>query len=344
MMRKPIGPLAGFAVLALLVISGCDNRTNTGTGPKGAKPSIAFVTNGIASFWTYAQAGALAGAQEFDVDVDVRMPADGIVDQKQIVEDLLVRGVDGIAISPIDADNQKRQINEACEATRLITHDSDAPDTNRLCYVGMDNYEAGRMVGQLVKESLPDGGQVMLFIGRLGQENAKRRRQGVIDELLDRPQNPDNYDAPGEALAGDRYTIVDTRTDGFDLAKARSNAEDSITSYPDLAAMVGLFAYNPPACLKAVEEAGKIGQIQIIAFDEDEATLNAIREGACHGTVVQNPYRYGFESIRILAGLARDDRSVLPEGGFLNISARVIRQANVDEFAAELTEYMESAK
>lgn len=338
-MQKHFLQFTCLAVLTALVITGCGQKKSDND-----KPSVAFVTNGIANFWTFAQAGANAGAEEFNVNVDVRMPAGGIVDQKQIIEDLLVRGVDGIAISPIDADNQIGQINEACNATHLITHDSDAPETNRLCYVGMDNYKAGRMAGELVKEALPEGGKVMLFIGRLGQENAKRRRQGVIDELLDREYNPENYDAPGNELVGDKFTIVDTRTDGFDFTKARANAEDTITGYPDLDAMVGLFAYNPPACLKALREAGKTGEIKLIAFDEDEATLAAVRDGSCHGTVVQNPYRYGYESVKILAGLARGDKSVLPEGGFLNIPARTIRKENVDDFEAELKKYMDSAK
>ena len=54
-------------------------------------------------------------------------------------------------------------------------------------YVGMDNYRAGRMAGALVKEALPEGGNVVIFIGRLEQDNSKRRRQGTIDEILDRP-------------------------------------------------------------------------------------------------------------------------------------------------------------
>ena len=341
-MHKHLCHLMCLLMLVALVFTGCGDKG--GAKKDGDKPSVAFVTNGIANFWTYAKAGAKAGEKEFDVDVDIRMPAEGIVDQKRIIEDLLVRGVDGIAISPIDVDNQNRQINEACESTHLITHDSDAPNTNRLCYVGMDNYEAGRMVGKLVKEALPDGGEVMLFIGRLGQENAKRRRQGVIDELLDRPHNPKNYDTPGEVLTGDRYKIVDTRTDDFDFVKAKANAEDTITSYPNLGAMVGLFEYNPPACLKALEEADKIGEIKLIGFDENEATLEAIRNGNCQGTVVQNPYLYGYESVRILAGLARGDKSVLPEDGFLNIEARTITKENVDDFEAQLKGYMESAK
>ena len=60
-------------------------------------------------------------------------------------------------------------------------------------YIGMDNYKAGRMCGELVKEALPDGGNVMLFIGRLEQDNSKYRRQGVIDELLDRDRDAQYY-------------------------------------------------------------------------------------------------------------------------------------------------------
>ena len=268
--------------------------------------------------------------------VDVRMPAEGVIDQKRILEDLLARGVDGIAISPIDPDNQKDLINESARRTNLITQDSDAPETDRLCYVGMDNYQAGRLVGQLVKEALPDGGSIILFVGRLEQLNAQQRRQGVIDEVLGRPnQGGGPVDPPNQVLEGNNYTILDTRTDQFDRSKAKANAEDAIARFPQLGCMVGLFEYNPPACLLAINEAGS-KNIKLVAFDEAEQTLQGIQDGSVHGTVVQQPYLYGYESVRILAGLARGDRSVLPENGVLNIPAQVIRKNNVDAFWSDL--------
>ena len=72
--------------------------------------------------------------------------------------------------------------------------------------------------------------------------------------------------------------------------------------------MVGLFAYNPPLCLEAVKEAGKVGKIKIVAFDEDDTTLQGIVDGEIFGTVVQNPYMYGYDSVRILAALARNEK------------------------------------
>lgn len=117
------------------------------------------------------------------------MPPNGVDDQNRMVQTLLANKIDGIAISPIDPDNQAELLDEACKRTILITHDSDAPHSQRVCYIGMDNYIAGRMCGQLVKEALPDGGSLMLFVGRLGQANARLRQQGIIDELLDAQRN-----------------------------------------------------------------------------------------------------------------------------------------------------------
>lgn len=163
-------------------------------------PTVAFVTNGIASFWVIAEAGARKAAEDFKVNLEVRMPPDGVGDQKRMVEELLALGVDGIAISPIDPANQTDLLNQAAAQTILITHDSDAPDTNRRCYVGMSNYDAGRMCGELVKEAIPDGGSVMIFVGRIEQDNARLRRQGVIDEVLGRSHDPTRFDPPGQAL------------------------------------------------------------------------------------------------------------------------------------------------
>jgi ribose transport system substrate-binding protein len=329
---KPISLLGTLCLAAVLGLSfGCGKKDDSG------KPTVAYVTNGVDPFWTIAEKGARDGAAKFDLNVNVVMPPKGVADQKRMVQEQLTRGVKGIAISPIDPENQQDLLKEITDSgTLLITHDSDAPDSKRLCYIGMSNYDAGRLCGKLVKEALPEGGSVMIFVGRLGQENARLRRQGVIDEVLGRSYDPKRYDEPGKESRGDKYVILDTRTDQFDYAKAKSLAKDAITRYPDLGCMVGLFAYNPPKILEAVKDAQKLGKIKIVGFDEHEETLQGILDGHIIGTVVQNPYRYGFESMRVLAGLSRGDKSVLPPNGFLDIPARKITRENVEEFWTEL--------
>ncbi|MFP6901582.1 MAG: substrate-binding domain-containing protein, partial [Opitutales bacterium] len=186
--------------------------------PEKEKLYVAFVTNQIADFWNIAKAGCRDAEKDLDVEVEVKMPPEAtVIKQKQIVEDLVSAGIQGLAISPLDADNQTQWLNGIAAKLPLITHDSDAPASNRRVYIGMDNYKAGRMCGELVREALPDGGAVMLFIGRLEQDNSKHRRQGVIDELFgrDRPETLDklSYDPVEGVLDSGKYKILGTLTD-----------------------------------------------------------------------------------------------------------------------------------
>ena len=332
--------ILSILTLASLVLPGC-NKPAPGTGSAEGAPGAdakgkknAFVTNGVASFWTIAAAGVKAASRDLNVNAETLMPAEGISDQKRIVEDLLTRGVDGIAISPIDPTNQTDLINQASKRAKVITHDSDAPQSERLLYIGMDNYKAGRLCGEIVKEALPKGGSIMLFIGRLEQDNSKRRRQGVIDAILGRPDNSDHFDNPSEVLEGNGYKILGTLTDQFDRAKGKANAEDTLAKFPDIGCMVGLFAYNPPLILEALQQANKLGTVKLVAFDEDDATLDGIAKGTVQGTVVQDPYMYGYKSVEMLNGILAG--KPLPGEKFIDIPAKKIRKDNVNEFQAEL--------
>ncbi len=324
-----MSPLRNVLILtfAAVMLSGC-----------GESDDYAYVTNGVDPFWTIAESGANAAAEDLGVRVSVLMPAGGASEQKNMLEDLLTRGIKGVAVSPIDAANQTDFLNEVAENTLLITHDSDAPESARLAYIGMDNYDAGRACGALVKEALPEGGSVMILIGRMEQDNARRRRQGVIDELLDRSHDNTRSDPPGEEIVGENYTVLGTLTDQFDRAKAKANAEDTLSRNPDVSAMVGLFAYNPPLILEALEQAGRLGEVKVIGFDEDSRTLQGILDGHVHGTVVQNPYMYGYKSIEVLKALHEGTEGVIPEDGFINVAARQIRKDNVQEFWTDLNQ------
>ena len=178
----------------------------------------------------------------------------------------------------------------------------------------------------------------MIFVGRLEQLNARQRRQGGIDELLERPHQTlgqVKFDEVAKVFKGDKYTVLDTRTDNFVMDTAKSNAEDAITKHPKLACMVGLFAYNPPRCLQAIKEAGKVGQIKVCGFDEADELLQAIKDGNAHGTISQQPWKYGYQSVRVLKALVDGDTSVIPENKFIDVGYKIVTKENIDEFWAE---------
>ena len=294
-----------------------------GSNSTAKELKLAFVTNNSADFWTIARQGVeKADAELTDVSADFRITSDGTAaEQKRIVDDLLAQGINGIAISPVDPQNQTALINDAAAKSLVFTQDSDAPDSNRACYVGTDNVAAGKQAGELIKEVLPTGGKIMLFVGKLDARNAQERIQGIK-----------------EALTGTKVEIVDTRTDDADAVRAKSNAADAIVKYPDIKALVGLWSYNGPAILSAVKDARKTGQIKIVTFDEADETLAGIQEGFIHGTVVQQPYEFGYQAIKLMSQVLKGDKSVIPANKQIIIPTLVVNKTNVEEFTKKINE------
>jgi ribose transport system substrate-binding protein len=321
MKPKKLALILGALGIALLA-PGCGKKSDDASTPASAdkKLTLAFVTNNAAPFWTIARAGcAEAETALGNVKVDFRIPSTGgAAEQQQLLDDLLARGVNGIAVSPIDPANQTALLNRVASQTLLITHDSDAPASDRVCYIGTDNVAAGVEAAKLIKEALPQGGKIMIFVGTLDAQNAKERYEGIKKEL-----------------AGSGVTIVDVRTDETDRVRAQKNVEDTLVSHPDVACLVGLWSYNGPAIINAVRNGGKSGQVKIVCFDEEDETLAGVATGEIFGTVVQQPFEFGRQAITKMAQYLRGDTTVLA-GGKQIVPTLSVKKENVVEFQARL--------
>ena len=316
-----------LATLALaLLATGCGNKETpppsggSGGGTPGKKLKLAFVSNNASSFWTIARAGTADAVKELpNVEVDFRIPSSGgSAEQQQILDDLVAKGIDGIAVSPIDPANQTDFLNKIAGQTLLICHDSDAPASKRVCYIGTDNAAAGVEAAKLIKEALPGGGKIMLFVGTLDAQNAKERHAGIKQELQ-----------------GSKIEIIDVRTDETDRVRAQKNVEDTLVKYPDVACLVGLWSYNGPAILNAVKSSGKVGQVKIVCFDEEDEVLAGVAAGQIYGTVVQQPYEFGKQAITKMAKYVGGDKTALA-GGKQIVPTLSIKKDGVAEFSARL--------
>jgi len=310
--------LLGFAAL----IAGCGKSSQTPPSGGGAAPAhlkLAFVSNNTANFWSYARAGCEAAAKDLgNVDVDFRLPTTGsAAEQTQILNDLIARGVNGIAVSVDDPENETALLNKIASQALLITTDSDAPKSARVAYIGTDNVAAGVQAGDMVKECLPNGGKIMLFVGHIDAQNAVERAAGIK-----------------KALEGSNVQIIDIRTDDTDPARAQKNAEDTLVKYPDIGCLVGLWNYNGPAILNAVRSANKIGQVKIVCFDDEDDTLTGIANGAIYGTVVQNPFEFGRQAVTGMAKYLGGDTNAFG-GTKIFIPTREIKKDDVAAYQAD---------
>lgn len=311
---------AALTVLGLSLL-GCGKGDSGGAGGGDKPVKLAFITNNVSDFWKIASAGVKKAEQEFNVTCEVKMPPQGTAEEQQrIIEDLLAKGVHGIAISPKDSANQTAIINQAVDAgVPVVCHDSDAPQSKRVAFVGSNNFKAGQVAGGLVKELLPNGGKIMLFVGMQDVQNAQERIGGLKDAIKDT-----------------KIEVLDVRTDNTDRARAKQNVEDTITKHPDIACLVGLWSYNGPQILAAVKESGNAGKIPIVCFDEEDATLQGVMDGEIHATVVQQPYMFGYDSVRILAALAREQDAKIPADKIVDVPVTIIRKDNVKAFWDDL--------
>jgi ribose transport system substrate-binding protein len=312
-----------WACIALAYISlavACSKSgSESASGQK--KIRLAFVTNNAADFWTICRAGCEKAAQENpNIDVNFQVLGDATAaGQKRIIDDLLARGIDGFAISPVDPTNETPMLNDAAKQATIFCADSDAPSSNRTCYIGTNNVDAGKQAGGLIKEVLPNGGKIMFFVGTLDAQNARDRLDGIK-----------------QVLQGSNIQILDVRTDQGDPTRAKANVADTLVKYPDIAGLVGLYSYNGPAILSAVRDAGKNGQVKIVCFDEDDATLAGVKSGDIYATVVQQPFEFGRLSMINLAKVIGGDKSVVPDSKQIFIPTLAITKDKVDDFQANL--------
>ncbi|HEY0421886.1 MAG TPA: sugar-binding protein [Rhodopila sp.] len=280
------------------------------------KKELALVTNAAADFWTIAKRG-VEKAQKEHPDYSMQVLVTGqatAAEQRRELDNLLARGVAGVSISAIDPKNSTEEFNKVAAKAVLFTTDSDAPQSNRVAYIGTDNVAAGRQAGAEIKKALPGGGKVMMFVGTMDADNARERVQGIKD-----------------VLAGGNIQIVDIRTDGVDFAKAKSNVQDTLAK-GGVDCLVGLYSYNTPQIYSAVKEAGKTGTIKIVGFDEDPQTLRGVADGTIQSTIVQQPYEFGYQSMIDMIKYIGGDRSFIPPNKLIIIPTQVIEKSNVAAF------------
>jgi ribose transport system substrate-binding protein len=285
------------------------------------KKTLAFVVNGASDFWKIAEAGVKKAQEELpNYDLQLKYPEQAAAAiQQRLMDDLVAAGVAAIMVSAIDPKTSTEALDRVGGQVPLFTTDSDAPQTKRIAYIGSSNVELGKNAGQLMLKALPEGGKCVGFVGLPGADNARERIEGVK-----------------EVIKGSKVELVDVRGDDIDQTRAKRNVEDALSAMPDIACMVGFYSYNTPRIYEVLKESGKLGQIKVIGFDEDPITLGGVREGTIEGTVVQNPYEWGYQGMKLMAKYLEGDKSGIPADGLIIVPGQVIDKGNVDAFEAEL--------
>jgi ribose transport system substrate-binding protein len=259
--------------------------------PGGAK--YVLLTNAVAPFWTAAQTGASRASLEINVPIMFQAPtaAEKLSQQLSMLETFVNDGYNSITFSSIDRDAPHDIIADAVEqGIHVLCTDSDATGSQRSMYIGMSDYDAGRSAGEAALEIIGEG-KVVGLVGYATAQNAQDRIAGVND-----------------VLEGTGLEMVEVLLDDIKPEVALSNAQTAMQKYEDLAGFITFYSYDGPAACQAVKQAGKEGEIKIVAFDAEPETQRCMEDGAVQAMIGQRVYFYGY-----LSGFIMNAMTILGE-------------------------------
>lgn len=282
--------------------------------------TFAILYANIHPFFDSVGNGALEKVKELGMDITMILEGaqNGDISQQiQIMEDLITQKVDGIAIGPCDSDALTPYIDKAVDAgIPVLCYDTDAPESKRAGYVGTNNYDAGRAMGEELGRALNGKGTVICETGVVSQAGLIARKQGVEDVLAE--SYPD-------------IKIVQTTASGGDVSKAQSDIENMITSYPDFDALIQLDAAGE-AGITAFKSRGLTKDDKIlIVFDDLEPVIDGVKDGQVYCTITQGQRNWGAKAVEELLALNRGEEiPANADTGYVTVNADNVNELYPD--------------
>ena len=280
-MKSVIASWKALAAVAVLA--------SAGSAAQAKDITVAVVPKVAVPFFDDCNNGAAAAAKAQGVNYQWVVPQDtqGST-QVRIIEDLMAKHVDGIAISVNEPKSVERVIKEAVsKGIKVLTFDSDSANSGRSMYIGTVNSAAGETMGNSMAKALGGGGEVAIVTGQLGATNLNQRIDGIKKALAAYPN----------------IKIVATEGTEDDLAKAVSVTEALFRGHPNLKGIFGVSQVGGPAVAKVMaskEFASKKGAVKVFAFDDLPDTIKGVKEGFIQGIMVQRPITMGKLAVQHL--------------------------------------------
>ena len=242
-----------------------------------------MIWNTSIPFYSNLIKGEQEQGAKYGITVDVRNGEGDIGTEVAVVQQLINEGVDLILVSPSDAQGIVPVIQQANEADiPVIEVNSTVGDgAETVTYVGADDFEFGQMQGELLKQTLPEGGTVGYILGHLGVSAQILREDGLMDSLA------------GE----DNIQIVEKQSADWDNAQALAVTQDWLNKYPkgELAAIIDQGPEGATAAQFAHENGRE--EIKFLMGDYPADVKTGIEAGYIFGTVNQDPYPQGTTAV-----------------------------------------------
>jgi len=281
---------------------------------KTGKRTIAVIPKGRSHlFWQSVHAGAVAAARETNVDIAWNGPSTeaDFNGQIQVVESMINRHVDAIALAPIDKKVMVSVVERAAaQKIPVVIFDSPVDTDKFVSQVATDNYAAGKMAAERVGALLKGKGKIFIVACQVGAASTMAREQGFEDKIKE--AFPD-------------IKILDKRYGMSEVAPSRTVAENMLTAYPEAQAV---FASNESSSVgAALALKARKSTAKMVGFDFGPTLEEDMKLGVIDSLVVQHPFKMGYESV--MAAVAALDGK--PVEKIKNLAPRLVTKDNLNE-------------
>lgn len=302
-------------VLMLILLSGCahqEDRKRFDENDLRFTFVCPIVKDDI--YWNAAFKGMQDAADELqNVDVRIVGPEDGNKENfLQAFDAAVAAQVDAILISGLESSVADRIDAAAEQGIPVALIDTDLPDSQRVCYVGLDNKQVGKEGAELIAGLTGEKANIAVIGLTDRAENFVARKQGMYSVWNPLP---------------DMHVVVE-RT-ASNMVKAYQAAWDILEEYPEVDTFFCIDATTPVGVSQALRDRGLEGEIVCVGLGSDKEIIRCISDGSLDGTICLKPYEMGYQAVKNLALYLQGQRIetyIIPE--IIAVTA-----SNVEEFA-----------
>ena len=244
-------------------------------------------------YWRLVEKGAREAEEKLGVAVEYNGPKKTSMSEHiEWIEKAIAAKVDGIITQGLDEKAFTPVINEAIQkGIPVITIDTDAASSKRSAYVGTDNYQAGFLAGKALINDTGGQAKVGIITGSFEARNMQLRVQGFRDAVKESPN----------------VSILDVKASNITRIGAAEKADEMLSNYPEMDAFFGTSALDSYGIASTLQQRGRTDGVYVISFDTLPETIQLIQDGVIDATVVQKPYKMGYQSVKLLKAIANGE-------------------------------------
>jgi ribose transport system substrate-binding protein len=301
--------LRRWAAAGLLALAGLTSACN-----RNHRKIVAVIPKGNADiFWQTVHAGAVKASRESNIEIVWDGPANetDISNELQILETMINRHVDAIALAPSDREALVNTVNRASgDGMPVVIYDSAIATDKYVSFVATDNFAAGQLAAERMGDILHGKGTIVMVKTTPGGASTTAREDGFRKKLTEK--------YPGIHIADERFgkAVVATSLDV---------TENMLTAHPDID---GIFCSNESGTTGAMQALkSRNAKIKLVGFDWSPTTLAGLESGQIDSLVIQNPFQMGYEAVMACVKAINKQ----PVQKQVNLAPRLITQKTLND-------------